>query len=65
MVKYLCDNCGKRTRDSDGIYTRCTYMGDVKKRTECNRHMPDTHKSIPRNKISFLDYGEFMEEFAK
>jgi len=39
MVKYLCDNCSKRTRDSDGIYTRCTYMGDVKKRTDCGRYV--------------------------
>ena len=42
MADYLCDTCSKRTRNSDGCYVRCRYMGDVKKRTHCEKYVDET-----------------------
>ena len=42
MVDYLCDSCSKRARNSDGCYVRCRYMGDVKKRTHCEKYVDET-----------------------
>ena len=39
MAEFLCDVCSRRARESDGYYVRCRYMGDVKKRTKCEKYV--------------------------
>jgi hypothetical protein len=58
MVDFKCDTCTNRNRDSDGRYTRCRYMGDTKKRIDCEKYNDERivkNKLIKRDMLSWCD----------
>lgn len=51
-MTYKCDTCTRQARKSNGIYVRCRYFGDIKKRIECGKY---NYGSVAVAKMGFLD----------
>lgn len=56
MSKFKCDTCSKRTRESDGIYVRCSWAGDTKKKTKCDKYADQNIIAKKMKKIDMLNW---------